>query len=58
MEATKQQLRDALERIVAELGETQHDWPSQALRKAYNDADNLLHPDEFRERFFAKARVA
>jgi hypothetical protein len=42
--------RAALERLVAAVGEMPHDWPSQELRKAYNAAYDLLHPEEVAER--------
>lgn len=53
---TKGQLRDALERVLKHLGEMPHDWPSRDLFLAYCEADNLLHPDDFNDRF--RARVA
>lgn len=48
---TKGQLRDALEKVLKHLGEMSHDWPSRDLFRAYCDADELLHPDEFNRRF-------
>lgn len=43
-------IRDALIRVVAAVGETQHDWPSQELRKAFDEAHDLLHPELVEER--------
>jgi hypothetical protein len=52
---TTDQLRDALERLLQHLGDMPHEWPSHPLFRAYCDANSLLHPDEFTERFMASA---
>lgn len=51
---TRKQLIDALESLLKHLGEMPHDWPSRDLYLAYSRADNLLHPDEFTERFMSQ----
>lgn len=53
---TKAQLRDALEAVLKHLGEMPHDWPSHGLRRAYSEAEDLLRPDEFTQRFMASAQ--
>jgi hypothetical protein len=54
---TKGQLRDALESLLKHLGEMPYDWPSHGLRRAYSEADELLYPDEFNQRFRANQRI-
>jgi hypothetical protein len=54
---TKTELRDALESLLKHLGDMPHDWPSRDLYLAYSRANNLLHPDEFTERFMARANA-
>ena len=53
---TAEQVREALERVLKHLGEMPHDWPSRELFLAYCDAENLLRPDEFTERFMGRAQ--
>lgn len=52
---TKGQLRDALEKLLKHLGEMPKDWPSRDLFRAYSEAHELLHPDEFTRRFVSNA---
>ena len=54
---TKAELRNALESLLRHLGDMPHDWPSRDLYLAYSRADNLLHPDEFTERFMSQRRA-
>ena len=54
---SSRQLREALEALVAALGELPAGNLDQASEAAYRRAANLLDPDEFTERFMAQART-